>query len=768
MKTFLTFTVWLYCNLAFSQSVTAINATNAAQYLVGNGVTISNAQFTGHPDQLTRFNNLPNSLGISNGIAITTNKRVYLNRYIDNGNPAENAVWDHIIGESAVDADLATLSSGIMGSRAYLEFDFTTTGSKIALDFVFASNEYYGYNCCNYNDVFGAFLSGPQINGNENIALIPNTTTPIGVNSINNGIPGTNCNGTPVCTNVYTNLYNASTWLYAGSTKVIHIEKDVLCQQTYHLKLAICNIRDLYYNSGIFIKMGSISSNFNLGAVTANIQPICEGQNLILTTTGSDGYTYNWYSQNGNLVQSGLNLKQITLQSNTNTTGYYVTITSPEGCVLTQSINVVVHSSANNAPYLNGINNTGEYIAYAHAGEQVCFDIPSFDNANEVVTMIGSSGIPNSTFQSNGVPFNTGHFCWTPQNNTQGSFYFDVTVTDNNACGSLSSVYTFQVNVVCENCHICVSFDGDTPNNSQLPSTVNAANCLLAGLNNPVFVGVNNSVYFQAGNYIELGPAFDTQDGLFEAVIDPVTCLEGCNDCCDNFSGFTIDGPFPSIFTPNGDGANDVFFFRDDDHPTCAFNATYFDLTIINRNSNPVYYLEGNNYTPETCCPFIAPTDGTPSSIYWDGRINVAPGIGTMVGNDTYFWLLRLKNCDITQEYHGFMLVLEPSGINQNNECEAELEKENLLVSEDNIVTSENLSPFDLVVFPNPASEKIQIVSKRNIESVELYSELGKMIFIKKNFLSQPVNVSNLANGKYLIKVRFKDGTYEQQSFVKQ
>jgi hypothetical protein len=770
MKTFLTFAVWLYFNSVFSQSVTAINASNAAQYLVGNGVTISNAQFTGDAKQLSQFNNLPSTLGLSDGIVLSTNKRDHMNNFLNNGFPNENT-GSFSIPTTVLDQDLYQLSGNSnMWSRAYLEFDFVSTGSQISFDLVFASNEYPGYNCCQFNDVFGAFLSGPQIVGSQNIALITGTSTPISINAINNGIPGGACTPSGTCTNVNTSLYNSNTWLYGGSTKVIHVEKNIECQQTYHLKIAICNTTDMNFNSSVFIKKNSFNSNFNLGAVTADIQPICEGQNLTLTTTGSDGYTYNWYTQNGNLVQSGLNLKQITLQANTNTTGYYVTITSPDGCTLIQNLNVIVHSTVNNAPSVNGINNTGEYIAYAHAGEEVCFDIPTFDSQNELTSINWNFNIISATFQPYNSPFQTGTFCWTPQNNTQGSFYFDVTVTDNSACSSLSSVFTFQVNVVCENCHVCISFDGDTPTNAQLPSTVNAGNCILAGLDNPVFVGVDNSVYFQAGNYIELGPAFDTQDGLFEAVIDPVTCLTGCANCCDNFDGFTIDFPFTDVFTPNGDGVNDIFYFKDDDNPTCAFNATKFEFTVLHNWGPTLYYLEGSNLRPDICCPFIAPTNDTPSSIYWDGRVNVGFGVGNMVNAGSYTWTLKLFNCDNSELFHGFLHVWDPQGLAQSNETENQVNRTDVSNNIENQVNSNFTGSLnnELIIYPNPTTDKLNIHSTKEIHEIQFFDNNGKHLFSKMNFFNQPISLINLSSGSYTVNVIFNDKSTIKRNIIKQ
>src|SRR5690606_39091386 len=78
--------------------------------------------------------------------------------------------------------------------KSVLEFDFIPTGDTISFNYVFASSEYNSFTCTQYNDAFGFFLSGPGINGPfsnnaVNLAVVPNTTIPITVNTVNSGSP---------------------------------------------------------------------------------------------------------------------------------------------------------------------------------------------------------------------------------------------------------------------------------------------------------------------------------------------------------------------------------------------------------------------------------------------------------------------------------------------------------------------------------------------------------------------------------------------------
>ena len=65
--------------------------------------------------------------------------------------------------------------------RRSLEFDFVPQHATAQFSYVFSSEEYSDYANTPYNDVFGFFING------TNCALVPGTTEPVSVNTINNG-----------------------------------------------------------------------------------------------------------------------------------------------------------------------------------------------------------------------------------------------------------------------------------------------------------------------------------------------------------------------------------------------------------------------------------------------------------------------------------------------------------------------------------------------------------------------------------------------------
>lgn len=771
-----------------SQTVSAIAPIDAAQYLVGSGVTVSNAMFVGEPEQLSRITGAPGQLGFPDGIAITTNKRTYLQSGVQNEMAA-----DHTVSNNFVDPDQLN-GNGSMYSRAYLEFDFVTTGSQISFDFVFSSNEYPGYNCCIYNDVFGFFISGPGITGKQNMALVPGTSDPIAINTVNNGIPA--CSGNQCGPTIHTSQFNNNAWFYGGSTKVITVTYDVQCQQTYRLKMAICNTGDKYYNSAVFIKRQSLKSDFNLGAVSANVQPICEGQNLTLTTTGSDGYVYTWKDGNGQTVASGTDMRQITIPATTSNSVYSVSITSPEGCTLTQSINVVVHSQNNNPPYVNGINNTGEYNVYVVAGEQICFNIPSFDDMGEEVTMVWNDGITTASFQVVTPPFPTGTFCWTPTQGQVGWHSFTITVTDDNACGTQSANYTFHVKVICSWHLLCVEYENRTPQSNPLPAYTSAGKCIRAGFSQPVVVGTA-AVTFEAPE-IDLGTFFDGTPPHFDAIVNYNTSIFDCESCCDNFSGFTIDTPIPNVFSPNGDGINEYWFAGDLDNPMCAFNAKGFELYIVDRWGLTVYSQTDNvNLQDNHCCPYRAPGDPATSghsSIFWNGYANHSTvhnwwqklfqgakdvNSGELVNQDYYFYVLTLYGCGHNQTYQGFIYVSLSSGMIQAGgdpvivsapeqipDLKPFYPQENSSVV--NVGTTEADKEWIATAYPNPVKDVLVIQSSVEHCGVIIYDASGKKVYskIKMNY-SEQVNTTNFESGLYTVVLQAPGGLIKEFTIVK-
>lgn len=73
----------------------------------------------------------------------------------------------------------------------------------------------------------------------------------------------------------------------------------------------------------------------------------------------------------------------------------------------------------------------------------------------------------------------------------------------------------------------------------------------------------------------------------------------------------------------------------------------------------------------------------------------------------------------------------------------------------------ENSSSFS--VYPNPATDVLNIEGE-NINNVEIINLVGQVV---ANTNSSTVNVANLANGAYFVRVNFNNGDVAAQKFIK-
>jgi hypothetical protein len=147
-----------------------------------------------------------------------------------------------------------------------LEFDFTSTSDSVEFRYVFASEEYNEYVDLGFSDLFGFFISGPNIVGTQNIALVPNTNTPVSIDSINNGNSPGGVVPTGPCMNCqyYVDNTFGTVLEYDGHTTVLTAKAGVIPCETYHLKLVIADVGDGVFDSVFFLKVGSFKSTGNI------------------------------------------------------------------------------------------------------------------------------------------------------------------------------------------------------------------------------------------------------------------------------------------------------------------------------------------------------------------------------------------------------------------------------------------------------------------------------------------------------------------------
>jgi len=224
---------------------------------LNTGVTVSNVQFNGSSDTIDCNNigifetgPIPTNLGIESGVIIATGN-------VNVAAGPNNNTGYHIATNcnTYYDSNLASIATSGIYDVAVLEFDFIPWDSVLTFNYVFASEEYMEYVGSEYNDVFGFFVTGPNPAGgnyyNQNMAVIPDTYEVVSINNVNQLHNS----------EYYVNNYNGATIQFDGFTTLLEVRFDVVPMEYYHLKMAICDVDDDLWDSGVFLQSNSLSTN---------------------------------------------------------------------------------------------------------------------------------------------------------------------------------------------------------------------------------------------------------------------------------------------------------------------------------------------------------------------------------------------------------------------------------------------------------------------------------------------------------------------------
>lgn len=244
-----------------------IPANGVQNILAGSGVNISNIQYTGNINALGAFttDSISTGLGFSSGLVLSTG---LVSHIADSSSHFSSAV-----NATGSDPQLEAIADGIVMDASALEFDFIPESDTVRFRYIFASEEYPEFVGYGVNDIFGLFISGINPVGgsyvNKNIALIPGTNTPVAIDNINDH---TN-------SSYYINNASSSSLVFDGMTVVLTAKVMVTPCETYHIKIAIGDVSDGVYDSGVFLEANSFSSiggSFSSGIVTGDTA-ICTG-----------------------------------------------------------------------------------------------------------------------------------------------------------------------------------------------------------------------------------------------------------------------------------------------------------------------------------------------------------------------------------------------------------------------------------------------------------------------------------------------------------
>ncbi len=218
--------------------------------ILGSGITVvpGSASYVGAATASGFFSNgVASGIGIESGIILTSGDATLA----QGANTLDDSTGDNGLPG---DADLDAIA-GTTHDASVLAFDFSSPGSNLFFNYVFASEEYNEFTNSPFNDVFAFFLDG------QNIALIPGTTTPVSINNVNGGNPlGENASHPELFHN--NDLDDGGPFFdlaYDGFTDAFTAQALGLTAGTHHIKLAVADTDDFILDSAVFIQGGTFS-----------------------------------------------------------------------------------------------------------------------------------------------------------------------------------------------------------------------------------------------------------------------------------------------------------------------------------------------------------------------------------------------------------------------------------------------------------------------------------------------------------------------------
>jgi len=226
-----------------------------------SGIKIEQVKYTGHKNSIGSYATFTRFLPISRGIVLSTGWV----EDVDGPNESSNTGTKTF---TKGDKQLQKLTQKQTMDAAVLEFVFYPNTTEISFEYFFASEEYPEYVNKGVNDVFAFFISGSGYDEPMNLALIPFTNEPVSVDNVND-----QKNKEYYIENMSWNLDNLAVFKekpddgeraynceFDGMTVALKAKAKVVPFKPYVLKFAIADVGDHLYDSGVFIKKGSLKS----------------------------------------------------------------------------------------------------------------------------------------------------------------------------------------------------------------------------------------------------------------------------------------------------------------------------------------------------------------------------------------------------------------------------------------------------------------------------------------------------------------------------
>jgi len=306
----LLFFIILISNFTISQNIQVDSQTYTPQQLIEDilidsdcitNVVVTNViggNFNNTDESYGFFDASGTTFPFSSGLILSTGR-------LENTEGPNTTLSDDDAPNWVGDNDLETiLNEPNTLNATIIEFDFTTIADQVSFRYIFASEEYQENdpNTCQFSDLFGFLIRPVNDQQYTNIALVPNTQTPVKVTTVHPDIP----NGCSAENEFYFESFNGvvSPINFNGQTKILTATAIVIPNETYHVKLVIADEQNFRYDSAVFLEAGSfqLSTDIGIDRLLTTNNPICGNETLELNAFQNGNNTYKWFKDGVELL----------------------------------------------------------------------------------------------------------------------------------------------------------------------------------------------------------------------------------------------------------------------------------------------------------------------------------------------------------------------------------------------------------------------------------------------------------------------------------
>ena len=223
----------------------SLSVGDLANLLEGLNVSITNVEVDCAGAAMGHFTGT-SEMEIEEGLVLTTGRAEWV------AGPVGNFASDYTgtLGDTDLEL-LLGMGSGLTYDACVLEFDCIPTGDTLLFNFSFGSEEYQEFVGSAFNDVFAIYLSGAGFPIPTNVAALPDGT-PVAINNVNSGLNSDWFIDNEAGLGQYVT--------YDGFTGNLTTFAVVTPGEPYHFKVAIADVSDMAFDSGVFLEAFSFRS----------------------------------------------------------------------------------------------------------------------------------------------------------------------------------------------------------------------------------------------------------------------------------------------------------------------------------------------------------------------------------------------------------------------------------------------------------------------------------------------------------------------------